>query len=237
MSASPIPRSPRRGNARSPARAASHATSASAASLPVEPGVADEQPPDLRVAVRAPAGPGIPGAKRRHVHPGRLRHEDPAAGPVVDVMARAEGGDDPVHGPEPRVRQRDPRRERAPGHRRPGRRGRRRRRRGQCRGVPGGERGPDRSQPAPGDRVRERRRAGRDVRLQALGQGVHAVARDDRRRAACQQVRVQDRHRGHEPLVAERLLVRRPSAGRGSAGRQDPSDAGPAGEDRILRRL
>ncbi len=75
--------------------------------------------------------------------------------------------------------------------------------------MPGGQRGADRGQSAARHRVGERGGAGAGERLEKLGQRVHPVAGDHGRRAAGQQVRVHERDRSHQPLVAERLLERR----------------------------
>ena len=64
----------------------------------------------------------------------------------------------------------------------------------------------DAGQTGQGQRVGERVCPCRDVRLEQLGQRVHAVAGDQLRRTADQQVRVQDRDAGDQGLVAEGLL-------------------------------
>ena len=67
-------------------------------------------------------------------------------------------------------------------------------------------------EPRQRERVGDRRRPERDVRLEQLRERVHPVGRDPDRSHAREQVRVDDRIRGDEPLVAERALVaRRPA--------------------------
>ena len=141
-------------------------------------------------------------------------------------MTRAEGGDDPVHRAEPGVGQRDPGREAPQAIAE---------RAGAVAdaGAPASvaacqvaSAGPIETSPllaiasVNGDAPVE------TYASEALGQRVNPVAGDDGRRAASQQVRVQDRDHGHEPLVAERLLVARPRRrGRPCGPLEIPSDA------------
>ena len=115
-----------------------------------------------------------------------------------------------------RVREADPRQQRRVRHARTCRR----RARALRVRMPGEEPVPRGLEAGEGQRIRHGARLERDIRLQQLGHGVHAVGGDPDRGSAREQVRVHHRVRRHQALVAEGALV---------AGRPALADHGVAG--------
>ena len=126
-----------------------------------------------------------------------------AGGPVRNRELGAQRRREAVHRTQPGVREADAREKGRAGHACPGRRGawavRIR--------VPGEQAVAGRFETRQRERVRDRRRPERDVRLQQLRDRVHPVGRDPDGSHPRQQVRIHDGVRRHEPLVPERALV------------------------------
>ena len=165
---------------------------------------------DLRIAGQGRAL-RISRLQGRDVDPRRRRERRPAGHAVRNRELGAERRGQAVDGAQAGLGEADARAQGRVGHPPPGRRGRAARSRRLPAPRPASsyqahQTVAHRRQTGEGQRVGERIRPHRHVRLEQLRQRIHAVARDQLRRAARQQVRIQDGDPRDERFVAERLL-------------------------------